>query len=141
MWDEGLTAAIDAAFANDPNQDADTLTYEWDLDGDGIFGETDQNAEFGIEVGLATFFSAPEVDGDASQTISLRVTDDFGMSSIAQAVVNVRNVAPVVESQTFFVDEGTNNGAFVGNVVARDVPVDALTYAAVGGSGLSSDCN
>ena len=40
-----------------------TLVYEWDLDGDGVFGETGAAAERGDEVGQTPTFSAAGCTG------------------------------------------------------------------------------
>jgi hypothetical protein len=62
------------------------LSYEWDLDNDGVFEST----------GESVIFSAVGVDGPSSSTPNVRATDASGVSAIAAATVNVQNVAPVV---------------------------------------------
>jgi hypothetical protein len=50
--DEGSTLVLDGSGSTDPDAD-DVLTYEWDLDGDGLFGETGADAGNGDEVGVS----------------------------------------------------------------------------------------
>ena len=72
------------------------LTYAWDLDGDGVFGETGAGATRGNETGVAPSFSAVGLDGPSSRTVSLRVTDGQGRTSTDTATVNITNVAPTL---------------------------------------------
>jgi PKD repeat protein len=71
-----------------------SLTYVWDLDGDGVFGESGAGAARGAETGVAPTFSAIGLDGPSSYTVSLRVTDSANQSSTTTATVNVTNAAP-----------------------------------------------
>lgn len=64
----------------------DVLTYAWDLDDDGVF-ETS---------GAAVPFSAVGLDGPTTRTVSLRVTDGGGLSTVVSTTVTVLNVAPVI---------------------------------------------
>ena len=73
-----------------------TLTYEWDLDGDGIFGEIGSAAGRGNEVGIAPTFSAVGLNGPGSYLVRLRVTDSFGASSVVSTNIAIINVAPTV---------------------------------------------
>ena len=41
---EDGSIALDATGTTDPDQDPATLSYQWDLDGDGLFGETGADA-------------------------------------------------------------------------------------------------
>ena len=50
---EGGSVQLDASGSTDPDQPSATLTYEWDLDGDGFFGETGPDAARGDELGAA----------------------------------------------------------------------------------------
>jgi PKD domain len=69
-----------AATASDP--DGDTLTYAWDLDGNGTFETSGESPTFTAG------------DGPATQPVTVRVTDPSGASATASAVVTIRNVAP-----------------------------------------------
>jgi len=73
------------ATGSDP--DDDPLTYAWDLDNDGDFETPGQNATF----------SAAEIDGPSSHIITVRVTDDGGLSATDQTTVEVLNVAPTAD--------------------------------------------
>lgn len=82
--DEGETVALDGTGSYDP--DGDPLTYEWDLDNDGVF-ETP---------GPTPVFSAAGQDGPDTQPIALRVCDPLGECDTATGVININNVAPTV---------------------------------------------
>ncbi len=71
-----------------------TLTYAWDLDGNGYYGDTDFSARFGAEVGIKPTFVAPVSATDASFPISLRVTDAAGMVSYAFTTLTVHHTKP-----------------------------------------------
>lgn len=66
------------AVGSDPNP-GDVLTYEWDLDNDGVFETPGQSATF----------SAATLSAPGSYTISVRVTDGGGLSATDQATVYV----------------------------------------------------
>jgi len=72
------------------------LSYAWDLDGDGIFGELGTAAKRGDEVGATPIFSAVGVDGPDSRTPRVRVTSSAGLIDIASAVLWIQNVAPTL---------------------------------------------
>ncbi len=76
---EGSEITFDGSASSDP--DGDTLTYEWDLDGDGTF-ET---------LGMMVSRTWPD---DYTGTVSLRVTDSKGLTSVASSTVTVTNTAP-----------------------------------------------
>jgi hypothetical protein len=46
---EGASVALDGSASSDAEQSAASLVYEWDLDGDGLFGETGADAARGDE--------------------------------------------------------------------------------------------
>ncbi len=60
------------------------LAYAWDLDNDGTFETPGQTATF----------SAANLDGPSTRTIHVRVTDNGGLSDVADATVTIHNVAP-----------------------------------------------
>jgi hypothetical protein len=80
---EGGTVELSAT-GSDPENGS--LTYAWDLDNNGSF-ET---------AGQTVTFSAAGLDGPSSRTITAQVTDDGGLTAVAQEIVDVVNVAPVV---------------------------------------------
>jgi uncharacterized delta-60 repeat protein len=72
--------ATDPAGANDP------LTYTWDLDGDGVFGETGSGATRGNEVGANVTFNPAGAAG-MTKTVKLRVNDgDGGITTVTSTV-------------------------------------------------------
>jgi PKD repeat protein len=89
---EGGSVALDANGSSDP--DGSTLTYEWDLDGDGTFGEVGLGAADGAETGATPLFSADAADGPKTVTVSLRVSDGE-LTDTETVAVSVRNVAPL----------------------------------------------
>jgi hypothetical protein len=77
--DEGGSTTL-AATGSDP--DGDTLTYAWDLNGDGTYETTGQSVTYTAG------------DGPATKTVGVRATDPAGLSAASSATVTVRNVAP-----------------------------------------------
>ena len=96
---EGGNVTLDGTGSHDPDP-GDTLTYAWDLDGDGLYGETGSAAVRGDEVGVQPTFSAANLDGPGSATVSLRVTDPGGLIGMDTSGVNITNVAPTVNLPT-----------------------------------------
>jgi hypothetical protein len=91
---EGSTVVLDGAGSSDP--DGDVLTYDWDLDGDGVFDDyTGPDPVFGPK------------DDNGSFTVSVQVTDPSGESDVDSAIVNVANVAPSVAAGA---DQTVNEG-------------------------------
>jgi hypothetical protein len=60
------------------------LSYAWDLDNDGVF-ET---------AGQSPTFSAAALDGPSAHTVTVRVTDNGGLTATGTTTVNVTNVPP-----------------------------------------------
>ena len=77
-----LFVQFDASGSTDADED-DTLSYSWDLDGDGTFGDSDLVAP------TWTFTTAEQV------SVRLRVSDDEGASDSATVVVTPGNTSPV----------------------------------------------
>ncbi|MEZ6072938.1 MAG: SdrD B-like domain-containing protein [Pirellulales bacterium] len=115
---EGTSVLLDASASNDPDQDAGTLVYEWDLDNDGQFDDA---------TGATT--SILLSDGPDSFQVAVRVTDDAGEADVAATTVTVSNVAPSItaDNSAVTIDEGTtatNVGSF------SDVPDDVVSLIA-----------
>ena len=78
---EGSSVTVTAAGTD---EDGDALTYAWDLDNDGDFDDA---------TGASTSFSAATIDGPATRTVRVQVTDGE-YTAVDSATVNVTNVAP-----------------------------------------------
>jgi hypothetical protein len=121
--DEGGSVQLDASGSTD--EAPATLVFEWDLDGDGIFGEVGAAALRGDELGVAPTFSAAGLDGPSTVTVELRVTDEGGLVDIDSANIEVKNVAPVIESITNpdFSDKGIEGSAITVSGTFSDVGI------------------
>ncbi len=88
---EGGSVQLDGSGSSDPDP-GDTLSYEWDLDYDGI--------NFSADVtGSSPLFDATGLDGPSSSTVALRVTDSVGAASnIDTTLVTIDNVAPTASA-------------------------------------------
>jgi hypothetical protein len=80
--DEGSSVTVTAS-GTDP--ESGSLQYDWDLDNDGTFETAGQTATF----------SATAIDGPATRTIAVRVTDEGGLTATDTESVTIANVAPV----------------------------------------------
>lgn len=80
---EGSSSNLSAS-ANDPENDS--LSYAWDLDNNGSYETAGQNVSF----------SAANIDGPATRTVGVQVTDTHGATATATATVNILNIAPTV---------------------------------------------
>ena len=87
---ETVAITLNGSGSSDP--EAGALTYQWDFDGNGIYGES--GTEFGDEIGIAPSFRA--VDDLIDHTVTLRVTDAAGLSTTNTARIDVYNLAPAV---------------------------------------------
>lgn len=76
------------------------VSYLWDLDGDGVFGETGLTAIHGDEIGSSPLYSAVGLDGPSSQIVQLQVIDAQNQMSTASATINIVNVDPIVAPPT-----------------------------------------
>ena len=121
---EGGSISLDGTGSTDA--DLDALTYEWDYDYDGVSFQVDATTSTPV-------FSAASIDGPASRTIGLRVSDPYGGSSIATVNMTIKNAPPTVTAinvqnapPILYGDTVTVSGTFTDPVGAVDAP---FTYA------------
>jgi hypothetical protein len=98
--DEGGSVELTAS-GSDP--DGDPLTYTWDLDNDGTY-ETP---------GQIVIFSAAELDGPRSSSVSVQVADDRGLTATNDTFIEILNVAPIVLA-------GSDQTVVVGDTIQLD---------------------
>jgi hypothetical protein len=118
---EGNSVTLTAT-GTDP--EGQPLTYAWDLDNNGTFETPGQSVSF------------TGVDGPATLTVNVQVTDNGGLKAVASATVTVVNIAPTATfNAPASVNEGSNIVLSLINPV--DVPADlgSLQYAFDCGSG------
>ena len=82
-----LTVNFDGSGSRDPDQ-ADTLSYAWDLDGDGAYDDATSATT------AYTYATA------GSTTVGLKVTDNHGASSTATIVITADNTPPTATINT-----------------------------------------
>jgi hypothetical protein len=85
---QGESVSLGAS-ATDANETSQTLSFQWDLDNDGIFGESGAAALRGNENGSAPVFSAAGLIGPATYIVGLKVTDSYGLTTPAQAAIQI----------------------------------------------------
>ncbi|MFL5982848.1 MAG: ExeM/NucH family extracellular endonuclease [Gaiellaceae bacterium] len=119
--DEGVSTTVSAT-GSDP--DGDTLAYAWDLDNDGVFETAGQTAAF----------SAATIDGPATRTIKVQVSDGKS-ATVATTTVTIVNVPPTA---TF----NAPTSVFAGFPIPLSLtsphdaaPADTFTYAFDCGTG------
>ncbi len=130
--EEGGTVILDASASTDPDLPDDVLTYQWDLDGDGVFGETGIEALYGDEVGVTPTLDASTLNGPGNLSVSLLITDSFGESSTDTAALDITNAAPMlsVDAADVTLVEGESASRLV---TATDVASDpVLVTASIG---------
>lgn len=91
---EGAAVVLDSSASTHPTQPSNTLDYKWDLDSDGVFGESGVAALRGDENGATPVFSPFGLDGPTSCSVRLRVTDNEGYVDTDTATIQITNTAP-----------------------------------------------
>ncbi|HET7026183.1 MAG TPA: NPCBM/NEW2 domain-containing protein [Candidatus Limnocylindrales bacterium] len=119
-----LTVQFDGRASSDPDA-GDTLTYSWDLDGDGSFGDA--------VLPTASF----TYQSTGAYTVALAVTDSHGSSVTATQLINVGNALPrpVIDSPaSSFTWKVGDSIAFSGHATdstGKAIPASGLSWAFV----------
>ena len=81
----GASVLLDGSGSSDAEQDRATLSYAWDLDGDGAYDDAS---------GITTTFSALGLQGALTQTVGLQVTDVEGLSDSDTTHISITASTP-----------------------------------------------
>ncbi len=87
---EGGSLSLSAAGSTDPN--GDSLTYSWDVNNDGVFGDATGIAPTLTWAQLA----ALGIADNGSRTVAVRATDPRGGSATSTATLTITNTAPTL---------------------------------------------
>ncbi|QDV46218.1 hypothetical protein Enr13x_61270 [Stieleria neptunia] len=118
---EGGSLSLNGSNSSDAN--GDTLTFAWDLDNDGNFGETDEPTTATASVDWATL-SSFGIDDDGTYTIGLQVDDGNGGVTTQTTTITVNNTAPsLIVSGNASVAQGAT---YTLNLSANDPGDDTL---------------
>ena len=134
---EGGAVQLSSAGSSDPDAD-DVLSFEWDLDGDGVFGETGVGALNGTETGAAPLFVAGALSA-GTHNVTLRVTDSTGASATDVAQVVISSL-PTISISDVTLAEGNGPGttAFTFNVTISADPSAQVQVTAVTADGTAT---
>jgi hypothetical protein len=151
----GNTAPTGVSLSGDTSIDEETNTGEGYVV--GSLSPTDANVcdafSYSIQGGTdsASFsIGGPDMDQlvltagvldfetQSSYSVTVRVTDVDGLTFDQPFIITVNdlveNTAPVVNEQSFNIDENSENGSSVGTVVASDGEGDTLSFSITGGN-------
>lgn len=119
---EGESLSLDGSSSSDP--DSDTLVYRWDINNDGVYGDTNEPTTATSTLDWATLQSLG-IDDDGAYTIGLQVDDGKGGVSATTASVTVNNSSPVL-STTGAGNIGTGS-VYTLNLASTDAGDDTIT--------------
>ncbi len=135
----GKTVQLNGSASVDPSQNPSTLVYQWDLNGNGVFGETGAAATNGNEVGANPIYVAAGLTPGANASVSLKVTDANGLSSIDQAVIHV--IAPALSvdpmSPLSAIEDATTGSQTLATFSDLNANLSALSATVSWGDGMS----
>ena len=127
---EGESLVLDAGPSSDPENDS--LTFEWDIDGDGIFGELGEPTSETATIDWATLQTLG-IDDDGVYDISVQVSDGTNAPVTATQTVTVTNTAPTL-NVTGAQQVGVGS-TFTLNLEAVDFGNDSYTWTVNWGDG------
>jgi glucose/arabinose dehydrogenase len=80
-------SVLDASKSSDPNQSAASLTYEWDLDEDGVFESSGSAQTKSVTFTEAEQEAREKAQKSANRVVAVRVKDGDGSTSVARITV------------------------------------------------------
>ncbi|HEV3085547.1 MAG TPA: DUF4214 domain-containing protein [Gemmataceae bacterium] len=103
---EGGKVQLDGSGSTETGQPGATLAYAWDLNGNGMYGET--GTTHGDETTATPTFIATGLDAPLAYKVRLQVTDQKGLTNYATATILITEAKPTVSiSGAASVNEGT----------------------------------
>lgn len=123
--------------ASGTDLDGSYVTVQWDLNGNGIFGETGSDATRGDETVQFPTFTATGLNGAGTATVAYRVVNQDGLPSAPQSVVITINRAPTgISLSNSSVAENLSPPAVVGSLISADPDSgNTFSYSLVSGDG------
>lgn len=145
--EEGQAVGLDGSGSSDP--DDNVLTFRWDLDGDGVFGESGAAAENGDELGSTPTFSAGSLTAPTNWNVTLDVCDPEPLCDTDTTVVEILppdsdgdGVADDVDNcpATPNADQADQDGDGIGDACDNCVDVPNPDQADSDGNGVGDAC-
>ncbi len=131
---EGESLNLVGSASSDPN--ADTLTYAWDLDNDGVFGEAGEPTSETPTVSW-TMLQSFGID-DGAYTVGLQVDDGKGGTATETATLTVNNLDPTGNADGGAGFTTNEDAAFTtANVLTNDSDPNSLDVLSVSGLDLT----
>jgi hypothetical protein len=131
---EGSSLRLNGSGSTDPDEPNTALTFEWDLNYDGLAFDVDAN-------GIQPMVSFP--NDVAARTIALRVTDPRGLSDIDTTTLTVSNVAPVLDGSgvpslnSVERDNDNPDGTLITALLSRGANGDPISDAGADPTGIA----
>lgn len=94
--DPGNNVSLNATSSDDPDGGS-IVSYTWDLDGDGTFGDGSYTSG-SLNLNWTTLQSFG-FTADDTFVVAVKVTDDEGQTDVAEFAVNVRAATPVIVTE------------------------------------------
>ena len=103
--DEGSALILDGSGSYDPDEAAgdSIISYEWDLDNDGMFDDatgTTPTISWATTASLGMAYPTDPATGLPNNTIRLRVTDTFGVTSTSATTLTIYDNQPEAPTVT-----------------------------------------
>ena len=122
--DEGSSLSLSATGTTDADVPADNLTYTWDVNGDGTFGDATGETP---SLTWAQLVALGIDDGPATRTVSVQVSDGTNTHTDT-ATLTVNNVAPTAVGETDSTNEDVAITFAIADLLSNDSdPVDPIT--------------
>ncbi len=130
--DEGSGMTLDGSGSSDP--ESSPLTYRWDLNNDGVFGDV-----VGVAPSLTwSTLNSWGITNQGIQTIGLAVSDGTGNTDVTTTTLMVDNLPPSALNDAGTGFETNEDNSFVtGNVLGNDTDPNGNDVLSIGGLDLT----